>query len=153
MLGRNWFKVADICYRYIQLDTLDTFSLLALPGTPGGFLLMSAVRVALQVSRRAALGSVPSGLQRKSPASARGRDSSTTVACLVSVRLLRRSKSRPMSPGTVFACSGLSRQVAPPGSETPPQKGSNGEQPQGAPASANTGALLFFAMYRLRAVG
>ena len=30
------------------------------------------------------------------------------------------------------------------GVKRPPQKGSNGGQPQGAPASANTGALLFF---------
>jgi hypothetical protein len=29
---------------------------------------------------------------------------------------------RGAASGTVFACSGLSRQVAPPGSETPPQK-------------------------------
>src|SRR5262245_38400951 len=51
---------------------------------------------------------------------------------------------RGAASGTVFACSGLSRQVAPPGSETPPTKGSNGERPQRAPASANTGALLSF---------
>ena len=28
MLGRNWFKVADICHRYIPLDTLDTLDTL-----------------------------------------------------------------------------------------------------------------------------
>jgi hypothetical protein len=52
VLGRNWFKVGDICYRYLKeaiLDTLDTyigyiryitciyitFSLLAAPARPG----------------------------------------------------------------------------------------------------------------------
>ena len=45
-----------------------------------------------------------------------------------------------------FSCSRLSRQVAPPGSETLPNARSNGEQPPGSPGNS-AGALLLMAFH------
>src|SRR5262245_40656273 len=68
------------------------------------------------------------------------RSSGTADASTSSVRLFYGPPKDCAMARNVFACSSLSRQVAPPGSETPPTQRSNGEQPQGSSGQAARGS-------------